>query len=58
MASLRLDPAAVLPADGTQGTLVGRVWRPEREGPSVAAIRADGGFDVNEHGSTMRVVFD
>jgi fumarylacetoacetate (FAA) hydrolase family protein len=36
----------VLPDDGTSGTLVGRVWRPDVEGPAVVAVRADGVFDV------------
>jgi fumarylacetoacetate (FAA) hydrolase family protein len=43
-----LDPSETLPADGYTGTLAGRVWRPEVEGPSVVAIRADGVFDVTK----------
>jgi fumarylacetoacetate (FAA) hydrolase family protein len=48
-----LSPAAVLPADGTAGALAARVWRPEI-GPSVAAIRADGVFDISATFATMR----
>src|SRR3569832_742294 len=36
----------VLPDDGAKGTLVGRVWRPEVQGPAVVAVRTDGVFDV------------
>ncbi len=43
----RLDARhCVLPTDGTNGTLVGRVWRPDVEGPAVVAVRDDGVFDV------------
>ncbi len=42
-----------LPADGTAGTLVGRVWRPDVEGPSVVAIRAEGVFDISHAFPTM-----
>ena len=28
----------VLPDDGTNGTLVGRVWLPQRKGPAVVAV--------------------
>jgi fumarylacetoacetate (FAA) hydrolase family protein len=52
--SLRLDPAATLPADGTAGTLVGRVWRPEVDGPSIVAVRSDGVFDISRAFPTMR----
>lgn len=37
----------MLPEDGTSGTLVGRVWRPEVAGPAVVAVRAEGVFDVS-----------
>jgi fumarylacetoacetate (FAA) hydrolase family protein len=54
MASLTLDPAATLPADGTAGTLVGRAWRPDVDGPAVVAVRADGLYDVSRAFPTIR----
>lgn len=54
MSSLRLTEAETLPRDGYAGALAGRVWRPEFDGPSVAAVRADGVFDVSRHFPTMR----
>ena len=47
------NATAALPADGYVGALAGRVWRPEVEGPSVVAIRADGVFDVTAEFPTM-----
>ena len=49
-----LDVEATLPADGTAGTLVGRVWRPDVQGPSVVAVRADGVYDISRSFPTMR----
>jgi len=54
MPAVTLDPATTLPVDGTAGALAGRVWRPEAKGPSVAAIRADGVFDLSKTFPTMR----
>jgi fumarylacetoacetate (FAA) hydrolase family protein len=54
MASVRLDPARTLPADGTAGTLVGRVWLPAVDGPAVVAVRADGLYDISRAFPTMR----
>src|SRR3954447_17947367 len=51
---MNLDPRSTLPADSTAGTLVGRVWRPELDGPSVVVIRADGVFDISRSYPTMR----
>lgn len=42
----------ILPADGFEGALAGRVWRPGI-GPSVVAIRGDGVFDISSTFSTM-----
>ncbi|HRD76649.1 MAG TPA: fumarylacetoacetate hydrolase family protein [Hyphomicrobiaceae bacterium] len=50
----RLTESLTLPSDGTSGTLVGRVWRPEVGGPSVVAVRADGVVDISAHAATMR----
>jgi fumarylacetoacetate (FAA) hydrolase family protein len=52
--TITLNPSETLPTDGYAGTLAGRVWRPEVEGPSVVAIRADGIFDVTDSFPTMR----
>jgi fumarylacetoacetate (FAA) hydrolase family protein len=54
-----LTPAAALPKDGTQGTLVGRAWVPgEPPGPAVVAIRADGVFDISRAAPTMADVLN
>jgi fumarylacetoacetate (FAA) hydrolase family protein len=57
MATISLDAASTLPADGTAGTLVGRVHRPGL-GASVVAIRADGVFDVTAEFPTTADLFD
>ena len=41
-----LNAATILPEDGTAGTLVGRIWLPRADGPSVVAVRADGVYDI------------
>lgn len=46
--------ARALPDDGAAGALAGRVWRPDREGPSVVAVRERGVFDVSRRFPTMR----
>src|SRR6266446_2529402 len=51
---LILDVASTLPADGTAGTLVGRVWRPDADGPSVVAVRRDGVVDITRAFPTRR----
>ncbi|WP_298279523.1 fumarylacetoacetate hydrolase family protein [uncultured Bradyrhizobium sp.] len=50
---ISLTPKDVLPADVTAGTLVGRVWLPQAGGPAVAAVRADGVFDVTARFPTV-----
>jgi len=52
--TLSIDITSTLPIDGTAGTLVGRVHRPDIGGPSVVAIRADGVFDISSSFATMR----
>jgi len=54
MTKLDLDPATTLPADGGAGTLVGRAWLPQVEGPAVVAVRADGLYDVSRAFPTVR----
>jgi fumarylacetoacetate (FAA) hydrolase family protein len=51
---MNLSPEITLPADGSTGTLAGRVWRPDVEGPSVVAIRDSAVFDVSRYFPTMR----
>eukprot|EP01030_Chromulinospumella_sphaerica_P002576 gene2576-2519_t len=50
----------VLPDDGLQGTLVGRVWMPQGgvPGPAVVALRPEGVFDLSAHYSTMSTLLD
>jgi fumarylacetoacetate (FAA) hydrolase family protein len=50
----RMTPAATLPQDGTRGALAARVWLPEAQGPAVAAVRADGLYDISRSAATMR----
>ena len=49
-----LTVAATLPNNATSGALAGRVWRPELAGPSIAAVRADGVYDITRAAATMR----
>lgn len=51
---MQLAAQTSLPADGTNGALVGRVWRPDVAGPSVVAIRSDGVHDISRAFPTMR----
>jgi fumarylacetoacetate (FAA) hydrolase family protein len=51
---LSLDVSETLPSDGTAGTLIGRVWRPDASGPSVVAIRDDGVYDLCAAFATVR----
>jgi fumarylacetoacetate (FAA) hydrolase family protein len=54
MTSLAQNAASALPDDGTAGTLVGRVWRPDVNGPAVVAVRAEGLVDVTATFATVR----
>jgi len=49
-----IDSSAALPDDAATATLAGRVWRPDREGPSVVAIRDGAAFDISSICPTMR----
>lgn len=51
---MQLDAFTCLPADGTAGTLAGRVWRPDVNGPSVVALRGDTVWDVTATFATLR----
>jgi fumarylacetoacetate (FAA) hydrolase family protein len=50
---ITLTAGSVLPDDGTLGTLAGRVWLPQAEGPAVVVVRADGVFDVTARFPTV-----
>jgi fumarylacetoacetate (FAA) hydrolase family protein len=54
MAGITLTEATTLPADGFAGAVVGRVWRPDVEGPAIVAVRSDGLVDVTRQFPTMR----
>jgi fumarylacetoacetate (FAA) hydrolase family protein len=45
--TMALDIAETLPEDGLAGALLGRIWRPEAEGPSLVALRPEGVFDIS-----------
>lgn len=53
-APLKLNAANALPEDAARAALVGRVWRPDVDGPSVVAIRPDGVFDISRAFPTIR----
>jgi fumarylacetoacetate (FAA) hydrolase family protein len=53
---ISLNAAAVLPDDGTAGTLVGRVWLPSASGPSVVAVRDSGFYDVTSRFPTVSML--
>ncbi|HKV00024.1 MAG TPA: fumarylacetoacetate hydrolase family protein [Vineibacter sp.] len=52
----------ILPDDGTAGVLLGRAWRPARDGkpsgPSVVAVRADGVFDITHTAPTSSALLN
>ena len=54
MTDFRAAIAPGLPEDSAEGTLAGRVWRPDWEGPSVVAIRGDNVVDVTRAFPTVR----
>ena len=50
----RLDAAACLPADGTDGLLVGRAWQTQAlPGPAVVVLRDDEAIDVSSDFPTV-----
>jgi len=54
MSTIALTTENTLPADGVAGTLVGRAWRADAEGPSIVVVRRDGVFDISRAFPTMR----
>jgi fumarylacetoacetate (FAA) hydrolase family protein len=51
---LDTSTAFALPADHAQATLIGRVWRPEAEGPAVAVLRGKDLVDISKAVATVR----
>jgi fumarylacetoacetate (FAA) hydrolase family protein len=49
----RIDHHDILPKDWPQGCLVGRVWRPDVQGPSVVVLRDGALLDLSEAFPTM-----
>ncbi|MCX5480483.1 fumarylacetoacetate hydrolase family protein [Kaistia geumhonensis] len=51
---LDTTPAFALPQDAGEATLVGRVFRPDLDGPSVVVLRGDAVIDITGEVLTMR----
>jgi fumarylacetoacetate (FAA) hydrolase family protein len=51
---LTLLPETSLPTDGVAGTLIGRVWRPDADGPSVVVAKGDALHDISRTFPTVR----
>lgn len=51
---LLLRPDTTLPADGVAGTLIGRVWRPDVDGPSVVVAKGSALHDISSTFPTVR----
>ena len=49
-----LTPESALPVDGYAGTLIGRAWLPEAEGPAVIIVKPDGAHDITKVFPTVR----
>jgi fumarylacetoacetate (FAA) hydrolase family protein len=52
--SISLSPESTLPTDGTAGTLIGRVWIPELDGPSVVVAKGEALHDITASFPTVR----
>src|SRR5260221_129669 len=48
-----LETKTTLPDDGFAGTLIGRVWLPQEDGPAVVLVREDGVYDITRSAPTM-----
>jgi fumarylacetoacetate (FAA) hydrolase family protein len=49
-----LNSAAILPTDGCEGALAGRIWRADLDGPSTVTIRENQVLDISSTFPTMR----
>ncbi|MBV8378696.1 MAG: fumarylacetoacetate hydrolase, partial [Verrucomicrobia bacterium] len=54
----RIDHHGILPTDWPKGCLVGRVWRPDVQGPSVVVVRDGALLDISEAFPTMAELCD
>jgi fumarylacetoacetate (FAA) hydrolase family protein len=54
MSSLSLSVTATLPRDAADAALLGRVWRPDVEGPAVVAVRDGQLVDISQAFPTSR----
>ncbi|MEO8668506.1 MAG: fumarylacetoacetate hydrolase family protein [Bauldia sp.] len=52
--ALKTDEAFALPDDAATATLVGRIWRPDRDGPSVVVVRGSELVDISASAPTVR----
>jgi fumarylacetoacetate (FAA) hydrolase family protein len=48
-----LEPKTTLPDDGFDGTLIGRAWLPQEDGPAVVLVREDGVYDITRSAPTV-----
>ncbi len=53
---MQLTPENTLPADADYATLLGRIWRPELQGPSVVTVRNGMVIDISARYPTARDV--
>ena len=55
---MQLTPHNTLPTDADQAALLGRIWRPELQGPSVVTVRHGQVLDISARYPTTRDVFE
>jgi len=53
-----LDPIRALPRDASRATLIGRVWLPDRDGPSPVVVRDGAVFDLAAVAPTTSELFN
>src|SRR5713101_5445085 len=53
-----LDPKTTLPDDGFAGTLIGRAWVPQDDGPAVVIVGANGVYDISRAAPTVSGLLD
>ncbi|MGH6751852.1 MAG: fumarylacetoacetate hydrolase family protein [Bradyrhizobium sp.] len=51
---MSLTPETTLPADGVAGTLIGRVWLPDVDGPAVVVAKGEALHDITRTFPTVR----